>query len=107
MDFPEVFISERRPYRPISPSTCYDTSVRIMSCAEIRMDGNQRKGLHLFRHSLATEMLAKAIPITTISEVLGHKGPLSSQVYLSADFPHLKQCALSIERFPIREGVLA
>ena len=107
VDFPEVFISERRPYRPISPSTCYDTSVRIMSCAEIRMDGNQRKGLHLFRHSLATEMLAKAIPITTISEVLGHKGPLSSQVYLSADFPHLKQCALSIERFPIREGVLA
>ncbi len=107
VDFPEVFISERRPYRPISPSTCYDTSVRIMSCAKIRMDGNQRKGLHLFRHSLATDMLAKEIPITTISEVLGHKGPMSSQLYLSADFPHLKQCALSIERFPIREGVLA
>ena len=107
VDFREILISERRPYRPISPLICYDTSVRIMSCAKIRMDGNQCKGLHLFRHSLATEMLAKEIPITTISEVLGHKGPLSSQVYLSVDFRNLKNCSLSIERFPIREEVLA
>ncbi|MCK5199506.1 MAG: tyrosine-type recombinase/integrase [Spirochaetales bacterium] len=107
VDLPEIFVSERRPYRPISTSTCYEASVHIMACAEVRMDKNQRKGLHLFRHSIATEMLAKGIPITTISEVLGHKGPLSSQVYLSVDFHHLKQCSLSIERFPIREEVLA
>jgi len=42
-----------------------------------------------------------------ISQILGHDSPDSLETYLSADFVHLKECAISIGRFPMGKGVLA
>ena len=72
----------------------------------IRQEPGDRKGLHLLRHHLATELLANDVPIPTISRILGHSSPDSTQTYLRADFIHLKECSLSIQDFPIQLEVL-
>ena len=102
----EVFVTLRPPFRRIVSGDCCNIATVIMKQAGIRTNKGDRRGLHLFRHHLATGMLANDVPITVISEVLGHASPNSTQAYLSADFTHLKACSLSIEQFSLREGVL-
>ena len=102
----EVFVTLRSPFRRIVSGDCCNIATVIMKQAGIRTNKGDRRGLHLFRHHLATGMLAHEVPATIISEVLGHASPNSIQAYLSADFTHLKACSLSIEQFPLREGVL-
>lgn len=101
-----VFISQRRPYGNITRlGFTYGISVRIMKAAGIRKEPGEQKGLHLFRHNLATKLLGNKIPRVVISGITGHLDPKSLDTYLSADFVHLKKCALSIERFPVAERV--
>ena len=76
-----------------------------MSAAKIRIKAGDRKGLHIFRHYLATTLLGNGIPQPVISQILGHSSHDSINAYLSADFPHLKECALSVECFPLRKEV--
>ncbi|PSR23230.1 MAG: hypothetical protein C7B45_03810 [Sulfobacillus acidophilus] len=61
----------------------------------------------MFRHYLATALLSHGVPQPVISQTLGHTEPHSLETYLSADFPHLKACALSIARRPVPEEVFA
>jgi len=51
-------------------------------------------------------MLENGVARPVISKILGHTSPDSLEPYLMADFKHLKDCALSVEAFPIREEVL-
>jgi len=102
----ELFISHNHPYKRLMSTTSYSISVSIMNKIEIRQETGDRKGLHLLRHHLATELLSKDVPTPIISKILGHSSPNSTQTYLSADFTNLKKCALSIEGFPIRVKVL-
>ena len=76
-----------------------------MQLAGIRQEQGDRKGTHIFRHHLATSLLENGIPRPVISRTLGHTAPDSLEPYLRADFVHLKECAVSIEEFPVSEGV--
>jgi integrase len=98
-DVPNVFISLNSPYRKLSTrSACNGTVARIMNSAQIRTNG-ERKGIHLFRHTVASRMLEHRVPITTISTVLGHACKESTDRYLSTNEEQLKQCILSLEGF--------
>lgn len=78
-----------------------------MKKSDIRQSGHQRKGFHLFRHSLATRMLSQEIPLPVISNTLGHGSMSSSNVYLSTDEKHLKSCALTLQGIEVtREELL-
>ena len=76
-----------------------------MKKAGIRNHLNDRKGFHLFRHHLATSLLEQNVEYPIISQTLGHQSPESLNTYLGADFIHLKECALSIDCFPVRKEV--
>ena len=101
-----VFLTRLRPYWKITASNLYNVSVKILKQAGVRTGGG-RKGLHLFRHRLASSLLSQGIPHPVISATLGHTSPTSLNPYLDADFVHLKTCALSIEPFPLRMEVFA
>jgi len=77
-----------------------------MEAAKIRMNSGERQGFHLFRHHMAVSLLENNIPQPVISRIMGHVSPASLDAYLSADFLHLKECALSIDCFPLRKEVL-
>lgn len=64
-----------------------------------------QKGVRLFRHHLATHLLENNVQTRIISEILGHLSPLSLNPYIDADIKHLRECGLSIEKFPVRKEV--
>ena len=100
-----IFISNHRPFGKLKRGTISCLAGRIMKALNIRLSEGNRRGFHIFRHHLATELLGNGIQRPIISKALGHTSPNSIDTYLSADFTHLKECALSVEKFPIAKGV--
>jgi site-specific recombinase XerD len=87
-----VFIRELAPRRGLSASTCVSAIVRF---ALLRSGIEaERKGAHLFRHSLATEMLRKDLSLQEIGQVLGHRSPDTTRLYAKVDLRSLERLAL-------------
>ncbi|WP_298839822.1 tyrosine-type recombinase/integrase [Clostridium sp.] len=63
------------------------------------------KSFHALRRSMATWMLESDIPLSTISQVLGHKSMNSAKPYLSMSERKLFECALGFESIPIEKGI--
>lgn len=102
-----VFLSETRPFSPLASRSIGSIVAKVFKAAGIRQTPGSRKGTHLFRHNLASTMLENGVPQPVITQTLGHTAPDSLEPYLRADFVHLKECALSIEIFPLAKGVLS
>jgi integrase len=102
---PYLFLTQNKPYNPFSNRSIGNIAAKVMKLANVRTNSNDRKGFHLFRHYLAISLLGNGVPQPVISRTLGHTSPNSLYPYLSADFVHLKECALSIDPFEMIEGV--
>lgn len=102
-----LFVSQNKPYDRLKSRSIGNVAVRIMKVAGIRQSKGDRKGFHIFRHHIATSLLGNGVPQPVISRTLGHTSPTSLEAYLSADFSHLKECSISIERFPVPEQVFS
>ena len=102
-----LFVSQNKPYDRLKNRSIGNVAVRIMKAAGIRQSKGDRKGFHIFRHHLATTLLENGVPRPVISRTLGHTSPDSLDAYLSADFSHLKECSINIERFPVPEEVFS
>ena len=55
-----------------------------------------KAGTSVLRHSAASRLLRAAVPLPTISAVLGHADPESTNVYLSVDHERLLDCVLPV-----------
>jgi len=55
-----------------------------------------RWGPHLFRHSFATHLLRKGVPLKQIGDMLGHRDPDSTHVYTKTAIEQLREVALEI-----------
>lgn len=105
---PYVFLTQRTPCRhEIGVTTVNDVVGRILKAAGLRQNPGERRGAHIFRHHFATALMGNGIPQPVISMAMGHSDPGSVETYLAADFMHLKECALSIEKYPINEEVFS
>ncbi len=104
-ELPEIFLTQCTPYTRLQSTSLTNVAKKIMTVAKIRTQAGDRKGFHIFRHYLATTLLGKGVSQPVISRILGHTSPVSLNAYLSADFPHLKECSLSVECFPLRKEV--
>ena len=100
-----IFVSQLKPYERLKNRSIGNVAVLIMKAAGIRQSKGDRKGFHIFRHHVATELLGNGVPQPVISRTLGHTSPDSLESYLRADFPHLKECAISIEGVPVPKEV--
>ena len=100
-----LFISSRRPYEKLTSSAVGSRIVNnIFDAAQKRTEKGKRRGSHIFRHNIVSMMLDKGINNTLISSILGHTSSSSVEPYLNTDFSHLKECALSIECYPLSGG---
>ena len=102
---PHLFLGELYPHYPFEAGAVWSISAKIYKAAALRQSKDDRRGTHLFRYNVATSFLSSGIPRPVISQTLGQLDPLSLESYLHADLTHLKECALSIEAFPVREAV--
>lgn len=86
-----VFIRMRAPLRGFASSVAISTIVRRALC---RAGMNPpRKGAHLLRHSLATQMLHKGASLGQIGEVLRHSVASTTEIYAKVDLASLHELA--------------
>jgi site-specific recombinase XerD len=56
--------------------------------------GLARQGAHLFRHSLATELLRAGATLSEIGQLLGHKSHDTTRIYAKVDIDALRTLSL-------------
>ena len=88
-----VFVRMVAPYEGLSNSPVISVLVRnALKNAEVE---SVRKGAHLFRHSLATEMLRQGASLDEIGQVLRHKDPDTTAIYAKVDLDALRRLAVA------------
>lgn len=90
-----IFVSHTYPYGELA--TLCNIVPRQMRKAGIKSPANKRTGMHSFRHSLATRMLEENVPLTVVSQTLGHADITSTEVYLRISIKQLAQCGLEVD----------
>jgi len=86
-----LFIRMVAPLRGFAGSVTVCTIVRdSLARAGINTDF---KGAHLFRHTLATNMLRGGANLTEIGEILRHQNPNATEIYAKVDFASLRTIA--------------
>lgn len=87
-----VFVRGYAPYTPFVASG--PISVLAGKAIERADVKSARTGAHVFRHSLATEMLRRGASLDEIGRVLRHRDPNSTVIYAKVDLGALRQLAL-------------
>ena len=90
-----VFVCHQAPYTKLS-GALQSMIVKLVQSAGVRVEAGKPIGMHTFRHSIATSMLASGAAITDIAQVLGHSEPESTQRYISVSVDMLRECALEV-----------
>lgn len=89
---PEIFLTAVPPYRPLGcASSVYNITKQHARAAGIV---SPLVGPHLFRHALATRMLAGKHSLKEIADVLGHRRLQTTFIYTKVDFQNLSQVPL-------------
>lgn len=91
----EVFIRMFAPLQGFSQKSVLHSLVsRRIAAAGIRPTG--KHGPHVFRHAHAVGLLRAAVPMKTISDLLGHRTSRSTAIYLKLDSEELRAVALPL-----------
>ena len=84
------------PYTKInSSSSIHRVLTRTMDLAGVSYEGKHH-GPHSLRHSLATNMINNNVPISAISQVLGHSSSKTTEIYITKDTTHLRELSLEV-----------
>ena len=86
--------------RSVAPHTrlADHASVHRVTVETFRKAGvtDVKAGTRFLRHNAASRLLAAAVPLPTISAVLGHASPESTNLYMSVDRERLLECVLPV-----------
>ena len=87
-----VFVRARAPWQGFANSSAICCVVdRALTRAGI---DSQRRGAHLFRHTLATDMLRQGASLSEIGQLLRHRHPSTTMIYAKVDLSALRTLAL-------------
>jgi len=87
-----VFLRHRAPVRGFAHSITVSTIVR-RALIGAGID-SVRKGAHLFRHTLATDLVRQEVSLDEIGELLRHQSPNTTSLYAKVDLTALRTLAL-------------
>lgn len=97
VDSSRIFVRHMAPFLPFAEGDHLDQLIRTyMIKAHIPMRGRHR-GMHSLRHTMASVLLEKDIPLPVISDIIGHLDTNSTAVYLKVDMERLAECPLDFE----------
>jgi site-specific recombinase XerD len=88
-----VFLRHSAPIRGFAHTICVSSIVRRTLIAA-GVD-SERTGAHLFRHTLAVDLLRNGASLDEIGDVLGHRSPNTTALYAKVDVTALRTLALS------------
>jgi site-specific recombinase XerD len=93
----ELFIRMMAPLQGFNRGSSLHALVRRrLAAAGIRPAG--KHGPHVFRHAHAVSLLRAAVPMKTISDLLGHRASRSTAVYLKLETEELRAVALPLPK---------
>jgi integrase len=93
----EVFLKANPPFDPFKGNNLHHIVTYWRLLGGIRFRTAQKRGIHSLRHTLATRLLEKGTPLTTIAEILGHTSLESTRIYAKANVEALRSVALDPE----------
>lgn len=107
-DSPYLFLRLRRPYdRLASRTPAANIMERYQSGAGFTHQAGDGKSFHAFRRTMGTRLIKADIPLTTVSQILGHNSLDSTKRYLSLHDEKLLSCCMDLGMFPCRkEGLV-
>ena len=101
-----VFLRSFAPYKKLSDvGSMGNILEKYRKRATIIRNPFDGKSFHALRRSMGTWMLESGVPLTLISQVLGHKEQDSTKQYLSMDHERLAACALDFQGIPVGGGL--
>jgi site-specific recombinase XerD len=87
---PEVFLTLRAPYRPLSGGALFDLICSGMERLEIV---SAKRGPHALRHACATYLLNQGFSLKKVGDHLGHRSLSATQIYAKVDLNGLRAVA--------------
>lgn len=87
----QVFISTLAPHRPLRRVSISQLATQALRRAGVTAP---TLGAHMFRHSIATTLLAEGVSLQTIATLLRHTSLESTRLYASVDQSMLREVAL-------------
>ena len=87
-----IFLSVKAPY--VKLNNTWHIIKAVVSDAGVDTE-DRLTGTRMFRHNAASSMLKKGVPLSAISEELGHRSQDSTMVYLSTDQKTMSSLTLS------------
>ena len=89
-----VFLRRKAPHTKLSDhASIYKVSATVFKVAGV---SDFNVGTSVLRHNAASRLLRAAVALPTISAVLGHADPESSNQYMAVDDDQLLQCVLDV-----------
>lgn len=89
-----IFVKHRPPFQ--QAVSFYAVMRAALENSGIELARNFPKGLHILRHSLASELIRQGESYNTVSTILGHANIGSTNAYTHIDIDGLYKCALEL-----------
>ena len=87
---PELFLTLRAPFRPLSGGAVYEVTEALFTGLKIV---SRKRGPHALRHACATYLLNSGLSFKAIGDHLGHLSLTATQVYAKVDLVGLRRVA--------------
>ena len=97
IDSPYLFVKHMAPFGPFAEGDHLSQLIKRYMVLGHISTLKKKRGMHSLRHTMASMLLEKDTPLSTISDILGHIDTDSTAVYLKVDIKKLKECALSFK----------
>ncbi|MBO5631063.1 MAG: tyrosine-type recombinase/integrase, partial [Aeriscardovia sp.] len=93
-----IFLRSQAPFAPLmSHAGIRGILFNVVNDSDIEAKG-RIYGTRITRHSAASRMLRKGIPLPVISEMLGHGSKDSVMIYITTDDAKLAECTLALPK---------
>ncbi len=86
-----IFATARPPYRQLNGGNVTDIAQRALRRAGVTVP---RPGAHVFRHTFASQMVRRDVPMKTVADLLGHARLRTTTIYAKLDREALATIAL-------------
>jgi integrase len=105
-DEKSVFLKAVSPHAPLKGTSSLDSILEKL-CRKAGVEKKPYRSFHSLRRSFATELSVAEVPLTSISQMLGHQSIDSDRPYLSFNRKQTSLCACGFEEIPINHGIYA
>ncbi len=101
-----VFVRALSPHTPFRGTSALDGAIEGL-CLKAGIVKKPYRSFHSLRRALATELSLAEVPLTSVSQMLGHQSIDSDVPYLSFNRTQTSLCAMGFDMIPITTGIYA